>query len=69
MRIALKKKKKKKKGNERLLFIIVNDIFTEAILHSISRLGGKTYFEIYDIAKSLENITNTVWFGANTGKL
>lgn len=69
MQIALKKERKKKRKQTLSVYIyylIVNDIFIKQsrISRSISRIGGKRcllylYFEIYDIAESLEN-TNTV---------
>lgn len=72
MQIALKKEEKKKKKKKKetnimyIYYLIVNDIFIKQsrISRSISRIGGKRcllylYFEIYDIAESLEN-TNTV---------
>lgn len=68
MQIALKKEEKKKKETNimYIYYLIVNDIFIKQsrISRSISRTGGKRcllylYFEIYDIAESLEN-TNTV---------
>lgn len=68
MQIALKKEEEKKKETNimYIYYLIVNDIFIKQsrISRSISRIGGKRcllylYFEIYDIAESLEN-TNTV---------